>query len=954
MGQSEIHPYMEFFLNNAIRRLIRNLSKFISHDMSDSCLFHHSKSFNDFVAGAEYKKLYDSSETLECSGSDIGRPTSIYSDVLSITDELFPKLDESNESTSDDINLTLDKLNFISRWDEESAFVVNKVLRTRDMVLKQAPYTSLIKELYRTNNVNVGKNILSIFNSILSSPSIKSSMKEELWSLLNHVPNVKIFNEFKNPQTLSVLLDFLNLYLEQLRHESLLLIQPNNSFHSTLLDTLYQSVSKDENSSIHKDYWKNLSVLGVRFIIYYSQCYSETFKNILEKYPTKYFNSDKFLPNIINNIIKTTISSIEFCLDYLSSTNNNEESSTSKMYKTLISFPHAFYDICSISLVTYDKLSLINQSSDGFKQLRQKISSLIQEYYSIPMIKSSLLLDKMLNKPDNIDEKLLDKSLNCYSIKKDQTIEFFQELSYEITLEENKDELDYLSYVMQGLKEAISNPSFQHTYLTSKFISVILSNLTRQDSIWMRHKKLSIAISNFIEHILIVDMKGIKKFREALRYNAKGNAPNELYKPLIKMIRNNWTFNSSIKIVNILFAKKHSISGKKQFLQDLLASEALTFIKSKSWSTVSRSEELSIFQANILTYDKMPFEHINEDHVNLLINCWNVAFENMKITNCQIRKDQWMILGFSKFESLKDFSSITVKSLENLLHFAKKYTVLYRTLILYDGDIPVHVGDCGIMIFESIMKFAHNNVILPLLFDGSDETIGDMYAYMWLWVIQNWLLSDMEVDIKKIISKLDSFLVDALSKSKPSSLQEFYQILNIKREYFENIYENNDNQNQVKDTCPFSLLASTTKKLKMMITGDESCKISPPKNKSEELRIIDRYIQEHKDLFTLINDDTKNKEPIKKKKEYKKPYLRSNYNSNTLSILKDELNIPYNSKKLASIIGAPVENILEYIRTGDNEKEKDVLKRRKAELKEQKQMKNVLSRYKSLHKKIIE
>lgn len=826
---------------------------------------------------------------------------------------------------------------------------IDQIIRNKDIKENNAVYFQVSRILSATNDIEVIKHVLSLVNNIIFSSEVKNKRKEEIWSAVGHLIKIEGLVKTNDMNLSMIFFTHMKLYIDQLKHDSNQCIDQKNDYHAFLLEQLFNNIMSND---AYKQYilWSNLSLTGLRFAVFFSTLHQDLFNRLLCE---NILNSSRhyFIPLVIENISTLVVSCLERVLwRYKNRTNPShicldDIPAAQDLYQILTSDSYAYYSLCCTAIALFD--TLWKESYNNDKNVHLTLSK-TREYMigalgilDVKKMNELLLLDKMLI-PKVYNMEQLNQIVLVYSLDRSNPNMNYGEMVIDLVKNVNFEELDYLSDLVDCLNSTVVTPKFDFSLVSSKFIRFLLEQLIAQDSNWMRHSKLSSLCVRLIENILIHDEEGENKFTTALSDISKDHT--YIYKPLVKMIRNNWTFRASINIVNMLFESKKTLRDKRMFVKDLATSEALTIIKSKLWSSVSGTEELLKLQNYILSHDSMPFDFRNPEHEMLLNECWYTAF-NIKLN--QIGPEQWHLMGFHNYKSLGDFSRLSTKCLKHLLYFASQNTDMYRALILYNGKNAFNVGEYGIWVSNLFYKCTENQIIIPLIFDEKENTLHEMYSMLWYWSIQTWISCNLEMSSEEVYDVLEEHILSSLSKMKPSSIDDLIKMIGVRKDLptlFQ--YEAMIIQKPVSLSMP----KRSERKLLQFLGEESSVLIQHDEDESNDF--VDLYLRNYQDLLEPQETSKISKHRTAISSQVEKPFLKNDYAELARSQMKAEIALPSytSSKKLDSLTGTAIENMMSEM----FQKEKDIVKKRKSEIKEQKHLRALFSKHKTQHKKLFD
>jgi hypothetical protein len=256
---------------------------------------------------------------------------------------------------------------------------------------------------------------------------------------------------------------------------------------------------------------------------------------------------------------------------------------------------------------------------------------------------------------------------------------------------------------MRALQATADHVTFQWSYVPVDVIEYFVKALSFKG--WMRHPELATLTVKFLESMINKDVDGITKFEEALKLLSRATS-EPTFRPIVKLIRNNRTFPTTLAILNKFFQTKTKDKPRRRFLKELYRVDAMPILKSKVWTTNETVRDALVqFQTHLLGVADEPFNPSSNDHLTVLHDVWNMAFPNMPLGH--LGQCQTELLGFFKAKSVDDLRGTRMLGLRHLLTFAETYPDIFQHLVLFpppteDDSFPV--GDLGLALTDTLME----------------------------------------------------------------------------------------------------------------------------------------------------------------------------------------------------------------------------------------------------------
>lgn len=561
---------------------------------------------------------------------------------------------------------------------------------------------------------------------------------------------------------------------------------------------------------------------------------------------------------------------------------------------------------------------------------------------------------------------------------------------------------DMILDCVKAIQAIAGAQNFPWTYLNADFVAYLLRCLTF--GTWLRHPELSQHATVFLELQMKRDADGIAKFEEALRLLTL-DSNDSLYRPIVKLIRNNRTFPSTLRILNKMFETKTKDKARTRFLAELQRVDAMSILKSKVWSTSDDVRtELYKFQVMLLAVPEESFDATNAQHREVVVSLWEKAFPNLPLQI--LSTTQFELLGFPKVKGMNDFNEVTLVHFDQLLALLKFQADVFQHILLYavPGDEePLPAGEVGFAITDALIKrFTKSDLILPVLFDAGYESLHEVYILAFLWVVKEWR-SSPSTKWPQLVENTIKLLAESIAKSKPVTIDELVQQVGLSFDSIRSSWLRARGRSITVpvptlpvldsadlDSDAVSMTAQSAKLNKMLGVGDsskpstaaeksaspttagplESSRDWAGKDLPSSVDIIDAFTLTHQSELAerekaLAKKVTKEIEGHKKSRSKRSRAARSTEDSNSSSDddKPEKPNMLRNASKRLDIVGSEKAfqkqlealNFEEFEGATPEQMVDAAWKRRKTEMKDQKELlKVLLAKHKAHQKKVID
>jgi hypothetical protein len=581
---------------------------------------------------------------------------------------------------------------------------------------------------------------------------------------------------------------------------------------------------------------------------------------------------------------------------------------------------------------------------------------------------------------------------------------YFVELVRWISTPMEKASLQLLADAVGAMRTLAMQPNFPWEAATENLLFHLLRNIGGSDGHWIRQPHLSSQVALWIDYQLNTDPRGPFKLVDSLEMIAADHSEGYCHtKPLVRMLRNNRQLSVPLRIINRLFEHKQDEVERKTYITDLAQSQALSIMKSKVWSTFAEvKHELLRFQANLLSLHQTKFDPNLREHESILSECWTRAFPMLRVKH--VGPIQWALLGFRKATSITAFRGTRLIGFQHLLHFTKTHTSQVQHLILCSHPTSISMGDCACALSSVLLRLlTSHEYLMPMIFDEDRDGFAEIHAIAMLWMIQAWLI-DPSVNAEHLVHKTESHIVSVMKQNKANTSEEFTSHMGVSTDLINTgwakLIERQHNANQKTNTSssssslsssaaattttttnttntgggvsPLTLSSSSSSrylgihepnppasplptsnsvaKLKKMLgtengeggQGDSTLPIGfvgSPSSIASEVDYIQEYLDEHRSEFMQRETDLANYIDSHSR-DAKKGRQRGSSRAERELAETERLS----RTKAASRIALAIEPITA---APDDEKHlKEIIKQRKAEAKEQKELKTTLAKLK--------
>jgi hypothetical protein len=632
----------------------------------------------------------------------------------------------------------------------------------------------------------------------------------------------------------------------------------------------------------------------------------------------------------------------------------------------LFSHNDGYYELFCIALLVFDAAwrelkGSFHSIESVLARTKHLLSISIEACSDLNKLKAMLMVDaRLTSKSPNPSRQAATTSIYRRPMAPLTALEirsYFSELMFWISSPVEKSTLPLMADAVAAMRTLASMPSFQWEAATSHLLFHLLRNIGGSDGSWMRQWQLASQVALWIDYQVNTDPRGPSKVIEALELiSVDHSAAYCLTKPLVRMLRSNRQLSVPLRIINRLFEYKDDEVERKAYLSDLARSQALSIMQSKVWSTFAEvKHELLRFQANLLTLDQQKFDPSARDHESLLADCWHAVFPVIKLRH--VGPQQWALMGFRKSSSISGFRGVRLVSFVHLLHFARTQNTHAQHVVLCQHPTGIALGDSSFALSSMLLRlFSSDEFLMPMIFDETRDGFSEIHGIAMLWMIQAWLMEPNLVG-DTLLSKVESHLIAVMKSHKPATAEEFSAQLGISNEILVSgwarladrlqnsapILMAQNSRPQLLPSEPSTSPANVAKLRRML--GAEAREDSPLNGSSSQIvpeaDYLQEYLSEHKDELDKREHDLSEYIDTHSKEARTKGRQRGSSRA--------ERELAESERLSRSIASTKIFFSLDTISqmSEDDKNMKEIVKQRKAETKEQKEVKATTAKQKA-------